>query len=145
MMRMAPVAMSCRRLPVRWRASFATRRSSAPLHNLLKILSPLQGWATAPYTFTTTDNTLPLPSWRTRIRHLLRPWDSPLSSLRVIARRNDEAIHLCQIYVRFVSQKTSISFPITYPTANDYSRLQTFNQRVGLDNWCFFATQSKKK
>ena len=57
------------------------------------------------------------------IRHLLRPWDSPLSSLRVIARRNDEAIHLCQIHVRFnyveckafVSKKkrnTYISFPV---------------------------------
>ena len=55
------VAMSCRRWLVRWRASMAavyfTRRSSALLHNLLNILSPLRGWATAPYTFTTTDNT----------------------------------------------------------------------------------------
>ena len=50
-------AMSCQRGQVRWWASFATRRSSAPLHNLLKNPSPLRGWATAPYTFTTTDNT----------------------------------------------------------------------------------------
>ena len=82
----------------------------------------------------------PLPSWRTRIRHPLRSWDSLLSSLRVIARRNDEAIHLWQIDVRFdyveiedsaepmqsiYFQKSSISFPITYPTANDSKRLQS--------------------
>ena len=64
-----------------------------------------------------------------------------LSSLRVIARH--EAIHLCQIYGRFISKKTSISFPANYPTANDYSRLQTFNQQVDLDKRCTFATQSK--
>ena len=80
-------------------------------------------------------------------RHLLRSWVSLLSSLRVIARRNDEAIHLCQIDVRFnyvecrafVSKKTSISFPIIYPTANDYSRLQTFIQRLNLDKGCIFV------
>ena len=38
-------------------AACFTRRSSALLHNLLKNLSPLRGWAAAPYTFTTTDNT----------------------------------------------------------------------------------------
>ena len=41
----------------------------------------------------------PLPSWRTRIRHLLSSRDSLLSSLRVIARH--EAIYLWQIYGRF--------------------------------------------
>ena len=60
-----------------------------------------------------------------------------LSSLRVIARH--EAIHLCQIYGRFISKKTSISFPANYPTANDYSRLQTFVQRVDLDKGGIFA------
>ena len=39
---------------------------------------------------------------------------------------------------------TSISLPVTYPTTNDCCRLQTFNQRVGFDNWRFFATQSQK-
>ena len=48
--------MSCQRGQVRWRAAMATRRSSALLHNLLKILSPLRGSATASYTVTTTDN-----------------------------------------------------------------------------------------
>ena len=98
-----------------------------------------------------------LPLRNEAIRHLLRPWGSPLSSLRVIARRNDEAIHLCQIHVRFnyveiedsaepmqsicfkKKRNTYISFPVTYPTANDYSRLQTFVQRLGLDRHCIFA------
>ena len=101
---------------------------------------------------------LPLPSWRTRIRHLLRPWDSPLSSLRVIARRNDEAIHLCQIHVRFnyveckafASKKRethTFHFQLLIrqqTTTNDYSRLQTFVQRLSLDRHCIFATQLQK-
>ncbi len=29
-------------------------------------------------------------------------------------------------------------------TTNDCCRLQTFNQRVGLDEWCFFASKSHK-
>ena len=107
MMRMAPVAMSCRRLPVRWRASFATRRSSAPLHNLLKNPSPLRGWATAPYTFTTTDNT-PSPC-----RHggqgsaiSYAPGTHPCRRFASLTPSNlrfarNEAIHLRQIYVRF--------------------------------------------
>ena len=54
------------------------------------------------------------------------------------ARSNPFTIDLCKIC--FKKKKTYISFPITYPTTNDYSRLQTFNQRVGLDKGCIFAT-----
>ena len=36
------------------------------------------------------------------------------------------------------------SFPVTYPTANDYSRLQTFNQRLSLDKGRIFAAINKK-
>ena len=62
-------------------------------------------------------------------RDLLCSWDSPLSSLRVIARH--EAIHLCQIYVRFVSKKSNINFIPSYlpdskrqqTTIVDYKRL----------------------
>ena len=48
----ASAAMSCQRWLVRRWASMVTRRSSAPLHNLLKILSPLRGSATASYILT---------------------------------------------------------------------------------------------
>ena len=47
------------------------------------------------------------------------------------------------IYDRFTidlfPKKTSISFPVTYPTANDYCRLQTFNQRLTRDKHCIFV------
>jgi hypothetical protein len=78
-----------------------------------------------------------------------RPYGAPLphptSSRNGVASRHREersnpfTTDLCKICF----QKTSISFPVTYPTANDYSRLQTFNQRVGLDKVCIFATQFK--
>ena len=48
-LRQSSSAMSCRHWHARVRASFATRRSSAQLHNLLKILSPLRGSSTASY------------------------------------------------------------------------------------------------
>ena len=75
-----------------------------------------------------------------------RPYGAPLphptSSRNGIASRHREArsdpftTDLCKIYF----PKKNISFSITYPKANDYSRLQTFNQRVGLDKGCIFAT-----
>ena len=46
-------------------------------------------------------------------------------------------IDLCKICFQ---KKTSISFPVSYPTTNDYCRLQTFVQRIGLDKQCIFAT-----
>ena len=78
------------------------------------------------------------------IRHLLRSWDTLLvvASRHREARSNPFTIDLCKIC--FKKKKSSISFPVTYPTTNDNSRLQTFVQRVGFDNWRFFATQSKK-
>ena len=96
------------------------------------------------FILTEQQSSCPLQSWRTRIRHLLSSWDSLLSSLRVIARH--EAIHLWPIYVRFVSKKRK-THPFHFQlltrlqtTANDYSRLQTFIQRLILDKGCIFAT-----
>ena len=100
----ASAAMSCQRWLVRRWASMVTRRSSAPLHNLLKILSPLRGSAAAPYTFTERQHPCPLPSSRFRLCGMRRSAISfalgttLLSSLCVIARphsvNTEEAIHL---------------------------------------------------
>ena len=80
-----------------------------------------------------------------------RPYGAPLphptSSRNGIVSHHREArsdpfmIDLCKIYFQ---KKTFISFPVTYPTVNDYSRLQTFNQRLNLDKGCIFAKQLQK-
>ena len=78
-------------------------------------------WCTTPHSHLMTT---PLPSWRTGIRHPLhRQRTKPSSSLRVIARRNDEVIHLRQIYVRFASKIKHIHFISNY--LSDSKRQQT--------------------
>jgi hypothetical protein len=100
----ASAAMSCQRWLVRQRVSLATRRSSAPLHNVLNILLPLRRSAAAPYNFTERQHPCPLPSSRFRLCGMRRSAISfalgttLLSSLRVITRphsvNTEEAIHL---------------------------------------------------
>ena len=93
----------------------------------------------------------PLPSSRAQTRDLLhRKRAIPLSSLRVIARphsvNTEEAIHLWYIYVRFISENYPFHSQLLtrqQTTTNDYSRLQTFNQRVGLDKGCIFAAKTQ--
>ena len=63
---------------------------------------------------TPSRNASLLPSWRTRIRH------PPL-------------------YEGHSSHSIAYIISTLYPTANDYCRLQTFNQRLGLDKGCTFV------
>ena len=91
----------------------------------VKRVEPLRGWV-----------------WLT---HLTPSWNGIApASLRAIAR-NVIARHEAKRSDPFMTDlwkiyfKTSISFPITYPTANAYSRLQTLNQRLGLDKVCIFV------
>ena len=120
-MRVAPAAMSYRRWLVRRRASVAA------------------AWHCHPSYY---EN----PTLHIRVR-----WGRPFRTLfplplYVIAR--NEAIHLCQIYVRFVSPQKKHPFHSQLltrqqTTTNDYSRLQTFIQRLSLDKDCIFAAISK--
>jgi hypothetical protein len=78
----------------------------------------------------------------TSYRPYWAPLPHPTSSRNGVASRHREArsdpfmTDLCEIYFQ---KKTPISFPATYPTTNDNSRLQTFVQRLSLDKVCIFA------
>ena len=120
-----PAAMSCQRWHVRWRGIYGCAICFRPFlltgkdQRVKADIKGLPHLATAPppcrpgpraqpcqslafphtvsvvFTFVLNDTFTPKPSWRTRIRHLLRlQRTKPSSSLRVIARRDDEAIQM---------------------------------------------------